>query len=79
MLQRVLNFIPKLFTLTGISMKREDLDDETAKQGKKEEKCHDCVVGTWLKGWSCCTRAKITLTLTYMLRSQCFEGNCNRP
>jgi len=42
MLQGFFNLVPKL--LTGISMKREDMDDETAKQGQKEEKCHNCVV-----------------------------------
>lgn len=36
-------------------MKREDMKDETAKQGEKR-KSHNSVVGTWLKGLGCCTK-----------------------
>lgn len=77
MLQGFFNLIPKL--LTGISMKREDKDDETAKQGQKEEKCHNCVVGSWLKGRDCCAGSQDKNNLHFhMLRSQCFDGSHNR-
>lgn len=60
-------------------MKREDMDDETAKQGQKEEKCHNCVVGAWLKGQDCCAGSQDKNNSHFhMLRSQCFDGSHNR-
>lgn len=36
-------------------MEGEDMADEQSNK-EKERKCHNCAVGTWLKGQGCCTK-----------------------